>query len=98
MLIAVYHFISEYKFIIISCFPFSITDLEYGNKSRKKKAYNLRTRKLQPVFDSDSDDDFQAPSMSGNSNKGNFFPNTVKSRVLMRVTNYFLGFLGVYRY
>ena len=48
-------------------FPFSITDLEYDNKSRKQ-AYNLRTRKLQPqVFDSDSEDDFQAsgPSTSG---------------------------------
>ena len=30
----------------------------------KKQAYNLRTRKLQPqVFDSDSEDDFQAPSI-----------------------------------
>ena len=42
----------------------------------RKQAYNLRTRKLQPqVFDSDSEDDFQAPSTSGNSNKGSFFPN-----------------------
>ena len=48
-------------------FPISITDLEHGNESRKQ-AYNLRTRKLQPqVFDSDSEDDFQAsgPSSSG---------------------------------
>ena len=30
----------------------------------RKQAYNLRTRKLQPqVFDSDSEDDFQAPSI-----------------------------------
>ena len=54
------------------CFPISITDLEYGNKSRRKKAYNLRTRKLQPqVFDSDSEGDFQASraSTSGICNK-----------------------------